>query len=111
MALNELVLQIQHIDKFKMAEKQRELSKMRRQVMRDLRDREMLQAARDTAQKLLKREQKWNQVVVPQKPVVQKGFSSSQKKTQAQIKLENKLKQNSRESQEVLDFYNDNTEQ
>lgn len=30
MALNELVLQIQHIDKFKMAEKQRELSKMRR---------------------------------------------------------------------------------
>ena len=70
MALNELVLEIQHIDKFKMAEKQRELSKMRRQVMRDLRDREMLQAAKDNAQKLLKREQKWNQVVVPQKPVV-----------------------------------------
>ena len=79
--------------------------------MRDLRDREMLQAAKDNAQKLLKREQKWNQVVVPQKPVVQKGFSVSQKKTQAQIKLEKKLKQNSRESQEVLDFYNDNVEQ
>ena len=45
MALNERVLEIQNIDRFKMAEKQRELSKMRRQVMRDLRDREMLQAA------------------------------------------------------------------
>lgn len=49
MALNELVLEIQHIDRFKMAEKQRELSKTRRQVMRDLRDREMLQAAKDNA--------------------------------------------------------------
>ena len=70
MALNSLILRIQNVDKFKMAEKQRELSKLRRQVMRDLRDREMLQAAKENTQKLLKREQKWNQVIVPQKPVV-----------------------------------------
>ncbi|CAL6018965.1 Conserved_hypothetical protein [Hexamita inflata] len=88
--------------------KQKELNKIRKEAIRALRDREMLENNCKNIIRQQERDERSKKIVPIQKQVFVHAYGVTQKKTQKQLELEAKLKEREkRNDEDKMDFYAD----